>query len=62
MHFELLEDNMVKNRHLEDGCVTPNKLAPSVKTNWLDPALDAMFNNRIMPLIRDLSTSDRNID
>ena len=58
----IIGDKSIKARHLDDGCITPQKLDSNVKDKWLNPILDTMFIERILPLLENLQKSDASID
>ena len=58
----LIGEKAIKTKHLDDACVTPDKLDESVGKLWLNPALDEMFNERIRPLVEKLEKSDMSLD
>lgn len=57
-----LGPGVVKTDHIADAAITPEKLSGKVKDSWLNPVLDAMFNDRIRPLIENLEKSGATID
>lgn len=61
MRFKLGK-GVVKTDNIADAAITPEKLSGKVKDNWLNPALDTMFNERIRPLIENLEKNDASID
>ena len=57
-----LGPGVVKTDNIADAAVTPEKFSGKVKDSWLNPVLDAMFNERIRPLIENLEKSGASID
>ena len=58
----LIANKAIKSKHLDDKAVTPNKLSDDFQRIVVDPVLDAMFNDRIRPLIENLEKSGATLD